>query len=122
MRKPLALAAAILTCLVALTVWSGAAKLSDDPGNNAEFPKLYEQGKTLYEQDKIARVPITRSASTATEQPAGTSHATPGTATGNVPVTTAIGCALTVTLSPDGALPPGGTLPRTTTVPCVQHG
>jgi hypothetical protein len=111
MRRVLALAAAILLGLAALTLWGGDTKHVND----SELTTLYEKSKTATRAD-FARHGTPATIDRSTTSSPGSSHGAPDTSTRDVTVTTAIGCALTITLTP------GATLPRVTTVPCVQHG
>ena len=61
--------------------------------------------------------PGTPAIKTPTSTSTGSPHATPDTAPRDVTVTTAIGCALTLTLTPGETGPSAST-----TVPCVQPG
>ncbi len=111
MRKPLALAAAILLGLAALTLWGGDTKHVTD----SELTTLYEQSKAPTRAEFARRgTPATIDRSTTSTT--GSSPATPDASGHSVTTTTALGCAITMTLTP------GGRLPQSTTVPCVQSG
>ncbi len=108
MRRVLALAAAILLGLAALTLWGGTKHVSD-----SELTTLYEQSKAPTRAEFARRgTPATIDRSTTSTT--GSSRAIPDASGRHVTTTTAIGCAITMTLTP------GEKLPQSTTVPCVQ--